>query len=135
MTGGPPTGPELTGEPGPAPERVRVTGPRSGRPRRVSAASQIDAQTQIGEIYMRTLIRGQLRLALGIAAALLGTVGLLPLLFWLAPGVRHASVLGVPVPWVVLGACIYPALVLLSWLYVRRAEANEQAFADLVQPK
>ena len=41
-------------------------------------------------------------------------------------------VLGVPLPWLLLGVVVYPFLVLLGWLYVRRAERNERDFADLV---
>ena len=58
-----------------APQRVRVTSPRAGRPRRTSIASEIDAQTELGEIYMRSLLRSQLRLALGIVLVLGCTVG------------------------------------------------------------
>lgn len=114
------------------PERVRVTGP----PRRLAArprAREIDAQTRVGAIYMRSLLREQLRLALRTLALLLLTVGSLPLVFHLAPGVAEVRLLGVPLPWLLLGVLVYPLLVLLGWLYVRQAEANERDFADLVE--
>ena len=114
------------------PVRVRVTGPRSAQPRRTSIASEIDAQSAVGEIYMRSLMRSQLRLALGIVLVLAASVGSLPLLFVLLPGFRHAAVLGVPVPWLVLGIGVYPVLIGLAWFYVRRAERNEAAFNDMV---
>jgi hypothetical protein len=41
-------------------------------------------------------------------------------------------VLGVPVPWLLLGVLFHPWLLGLGWVYVRRAEANERDFADLV---
>jgi hypothetical protein len=41
-------------------------------------------------------------------------------------------VAGVPLPWLLLGLVVYPLLVLLGWVYVRRAERNEQTFSDLV---
>ena len=122
--------------PRPAPsERVRVTGPRTRRPRRTSVASEIDAQTEVGEIYMRSLMRTQLRLALGTVLVLASTVGALPLLFATVPWLRTTRLLGVPLPWLVLGAGVYPLLLLLAWSYVRRAEANERSFHDMVGPR
>jgi hypothetical protein len=114
------------------PARVRVTGPRTGRPRRTSIASEIDAQSAIGETYMRSLMRSQLRLALGVVLMLAASVGSLPLLFELVPSVRRAHLLGVPVPWLVLGFGVYPVLLALARFYVRRAERNEAAFHDMV---
>jgi hypothetical protein len=118
------------------PERVRVTSPRAtgGRPGRRSVASEIDAQTQVGEIYVRSLIRSQLRLALGVVVVLAATLGLLPLLFDLVPWTRRAEVLGVPLPWLLLGGAVYPFLIALAWFYVRRAERNERSFHDLFGP-
>lgn len=118
-----------------ASRRVRVTGPPARRPRRTSVASEIDAQTEVGEIYMRSLMRTQLRLALGTVLVLAGTVGALPLLFATVPWLRTTRLLGVPLPWLVLGAGVYPLLLLLAWSYVRRAEANERSFHDMVGPR
>lgn len=115
-----------------APRRVRVTRPRTGRRRTTSVASEIDAQSQLGEVYMSSLMRSQLRLALTVVAALAGTVGVLPVVFEQFPGVRRADLLGVPVPWLLLGVVVYPFLVALAWVYVRLAERNEAAFRDLV---
>jgi hypothetical protein len=116
----------------PAPARVRVTGPRTGRPRSTSIASEIDAQSPVGEIYMRSLMRSQLRLALVVVLLLGLGVGSLPLLFELSPRLRRADLVGVPVPWLVLGFGVYPVLIGLAWFYVRRAERNEEAFRDMV---
>lgn len=117
------------------PRRVRVTSPRAsaGRVGRVSVASEIDAQTRLGEVYMRSLMRSQLRLALGVMGLLVATVGMLPVLFLLVPASRTFEVVGVPLPWLLLGFVVYPCLVGLGWLYVRRAERNEKAFTDLVE--
>jgi hypothetical protein len=115
------------------PARVRVTGPpRVAQPRRTSIASEIDAQSPVGEIYMRSLMRSQLKLALGVVLMLAVSVGSLPLVFELSPAVRHAHLLGVPVPWLVLGFGVYPVLIALGRFYVRRAERNEAAFNDMV---
>ena len=117
------------------PRRVRVTSPPAGRRRRTSVASEIDAQTELGEVYMRSLMRSQLRLALGVLLLLALTLGLLPLLFATVPWLQHARVLGIPVAWLLLGGLAYPWLLVLAAGYVRRAERNERAFHDLVRPR
>jgi uncharacterized membrane protein (DUF485 family) len=108
-----------------------VTGPAR---RRTPAArtTDIDDETRLGGMYMGSLLREQLRLALGLLTVLALTLGLLPLLFHLLPGLAGVHVLGVPVAWLLLGVLVYPALVLLGWVYVRRAERNERDFAELV---
>jgi hypothetical protein len=95
-------------------------------------SSEIDAQTELGEVYVRSLVRAQLRLALEVTLALALTVGALPVMFVVVPASRTVHVLGVPLPWLLLGLLVYPFLVGLGWLYVRRAERNESAFSDLV---
>jgi hypothetical protein len=95
--------------------------------------SEIDAQTELGEVYVRSLVRSQLRLALGVTAVLALTVGLLPVLFEVSQPLRRATVLGLPLPWLILGALVYPYFVLLARFYVARAERNERAFRDLVR--
>lgn len=114
-------------------QRVRVTAPVAGRPRRRSVASEIDAQTELGEVFMIALMRSQLRLAVATVVVLALTIGLLPMAF-LFPEVRRATLFGVPVPWAVLGVLVYPCLVLLAWRYVRRAERNERDFHNMVGP-
>ncbi|MET0998246.1 MAG: hypothetical protein ABWX73_05990 [Marmoricola sp.] len=118
------------------PSRVRVTSPWTDRPRlhpRPTAASEIDAQSEVGEIYVRTLLRAQLRLALSILVLLGLTIGMLPLVFTLVPGLTSRYVLGMPVSWGLLAFGCYPVLVLLGWRYQRRAELNERAFARVVE--
>ena len=117
------------------PRRVRVTSPRTAarRTRRVTAASEIDAQTRLGEIYMTSLLRAQLRLASLVIVAVGVFVTGLPLLFYLAPRLGRVMVLGMPLPWVLLAFAVYPFLLLLGWLYVRSAERNERDFADVVE--
>lgn len=113
------------------PERVRVTGP----PRRrtpVARTVDIDTETRLGGVYLGSLLREQLRLALRILAALALTVGSLPLVFHLAPGLADVHLLGVPLPWLLLGVAVYPFLLFLGWRFVRRAEQIERDFAELL---
>ena len=116
------------------PPRVRVTGPprRRADAVRSTGTREIDAETALGEVFMRSLLREQLLLAGRVLVALALTLGLLPLLFHLFPSLGDVRLGPVPLAWVLLGLLTYPWLVLLGWFYVRRSEANERDFADLV---
>ena len=117
----------------PAP-RVRVTGPPRRRANvvRPVGTREIDAETALGEVFMRSLLREQLFLALRVLGALGLTIGLLPLLFHLFPSLGDARVGQMPLAWLLLGVLAYPWLVALGWFYIRRAEDHERDFADLV---
>lgn len=93
----------------------------------------MEAGTRLGEVYLTSLLREQLRLAALSLAVLVCTVVSLPLLFWLAPGLAEARVLGVPITWLLLGVGVYPFLVLIGWRYVLAAERNEDRYAQLVE--
>lgn len=118
----------------PVPERVRVTSPRrvGGRQTR-TGASEIDAQTRLGELYMSSLLRSQGRLALSVLVALGVLVGGLPLLFTWAPALADVELLGMPLPWVLLGFAVYPVMFGLGWIYVRASERTERDFTDVVE--
>jgi hypothetical protein len=117
------------------PRRFRVVSPRTAaraathRPVR----REIDEQTIVGEVYMRSLVRLQLRLAIGICLIFAVLLGGLPILFTLEPALSDTRLVGVPVPWLLLGFVVYPVLVLTGWFYVRQAERNERDFSELVQ--
>jgi hypothetical protein len=116
------------------PPRVRVTGPPRRRAQGVRSAGtrEIDAETALGEVFMRSLLREQLFLALRVLAALAVTVGMLPLMFHLFPSLGDERVGQMPLAWLLLGVLTYPWLVLLGWFYIRRSEDHERDFADLV---
>jgi hypothetical protein len=116
--------------------RVRITHPRTDAVRRAPhrpPVREIDEQTQLGDVYMSTLIRSQRRLAFtvcaGIALLLVGTA----LVGAYSPGFDAFRVLGIPMPWLVLGLLIYPALIGLGWYTVRNAERTERDFLELVR--
>jgi uncharacterized BrkB/YihY/UPF0761 family membrane protein len=94
-------------------------------------AREIDEQTHLGEVYMRSLMRSQLRLAV-VALTIVGLfIAGLPLAFHVAPSFAEARVVGISVPWLLLGFAVYPIFVLIGWIYVRHAEHNEARFAEL----
>jgi hypothetical protein len=124
-------------QPDGTPRRVRVTNPRTSaaRARRVLPTAEIDRRSRLGELYVSTLLRAQLRLALGVLAVAVGALAGLPLLFLLVPGLADVALLGMPLSWVLLAFAAYPFLFLCGWSYVRRAERNESAFAAMVEPR
>lgn len=117
------------------PRRVRVTSPRTAgtraRPRPVT--SEIDARTRLGEVYVSSLLRTQLRLGLMVLVGAVGPVAALPVLFRAFPEVTNAEVLGMPLHWVVLAFAVYPLFFVAGLVYVARAERNEQAFTAMVR--
>ena len=115
----------------PPPQRVRVTGPPRRRAPQ-TRASDIDEQTQLGGVYLGSLLREQLSLALRIIGLLVLGVGSMPLIFHLAPGLADVHLVGLPLAWLLLGVVVYPVLLLLGWRYVVRAERNERDFAELL---
>lgn len=116
------------------PRRVTVTSPRmrTSRRSRQHLSNEIDAQSRLGQVYMTTLIRAQLRLGL-LVLAVVGVLLLgLPLVFWLMPELRSVRAVGIPLPWLLLGVFVHPALIGAAWFYVRQVERNEREFADMV---
>lgn len=120
---------------GPKPKRVVITGPRRDvrRAPRRSATDDIDQQTQLGAVYLRSLMRSQLRLGLATVALVVVPLAAMPLLFAVWPTLRVLQVGPLPLWWFVLGLLVYPAILAVAWWYARRANANEQQFADLVE--
>jgi len=118
-----------------APRRVRVTSPRTDatRTRTTSVASEIDAQTRLGEVYITSLMRSQLRLAVGVLLVLAVTLGALPLLFHLVPVIGRTELAGIPLPWLLLTVVASTEIITLGWLFVRQAERNEDNFSDLLE--
>lgn len=115
------------------PARVRVTGPPRRRHTPGARTGDIDEQTALGGVYVSSLVREQLALAVRVLGVLALTVGSLPLVFRLFPGLADIGVWGVPLPWLLLGVLVYPWLLFLGLRFVRRAERNERDFVLLLQ--
>lgn len=125
-----------TGSGADPPRRVTVTSPRTSAVRRPpgrSALRALDEQDRVGELLVRSLVRAQLLLALRLLAVLAVLLGGLPLVFAVAPATRDVQVLGLPLPWLVLGVLVYPAMVVGGTVYLRLAERNERDFTELVE--
>jgi hypothetical protein len=115
--------------------RVVVTGPRTRSAPRPThrGVFDLDEQTLVGEVYLRSLMRVQLRLAMSVCLSVLLIGGGLPLLFSLWPATRSYRVAGLELPWLTLGVLVYPALLAGGWAYVQAAERNERKFTALVE--
>jgi hypothetical protein len=94
---------------------------------------ELEEQTSVGEVLVRHLVRAQLRSALLIGGTTALVFAALPLVFWLLPEIGEITVLGIRVPWLVLGVLPYPVLVLVGYLSIRAAERNERDFTHLVE--
>jgi hypothetical protein len=116
------------------PKRVVVTNPRTkaARTQRPQVWQEIDEHTELGGVYVRTLMRTELRHGLIVSGLVGGALGLIPLVLWLAPGLRSLTLLGIELPWLILGVGVYPFVLLAAWWYVRRAERSEGEFTELV---
>jgi hypothetical protein len=96
-------------------------------------ATELSQQSQVGDALLRGLIRAQLGLALRLAAVVAVGLGGLPLLFAVAPEVAGTRLLGVSLPWLLLGVAAYPFLFGVGAAYVHLAERTEVEFTDLVE--
>ncbi len=116
----------------PRPPRVRVTGPPRHQ-RRTPPTHGLDAETPLGSLYVASLLRAQRAAAARALATLALTVGALPLVFFLWPALGRAHLLGVPLPWLLVGIATYPCLMLIGWRHLRRTERIERDFVDLLR--
>ena len=116
------------------PERVRVTAPRTAPASADSytVSRELDEQTEVGELFIGSLIRSQLRLALVVAGGFLLILLGVPVLLAFLPVIADLTLFTVPAPWILLGAGVYPLVIVCGALYERSAARNEKRFLDLV---
>jgi hypothetical protein len=116
------------------PGRQVVQAPQSGPPgsRALPDVSDLRAGDPYGDVLIAGLVRAQLGLTLSFLALTVAVIGSLPIVAALLPGVDRATIIGLPVPLLVLGVGIYPVLVALGWGYVHLAERLERRFAELL---
>lgn len=127
-----------SGAPQPAgePSRVRVTAPRAGTAAsaRSSAHAGVEAPTSdIRGVYVRSLIRSQLRLGLVMAVGFAAATALFVLAIAFAPVLDETFVAGVPLSWLLLGLGVYPLAITVGALYVRAAARNEARYRSLTE--
>jgi uncharacterized membrane protein (DUF485 family) len=114
---------------------VRITSSRrdAARARSRPVSRDLDEQTELGDVYLEGLMREQLRLSLAVLALTVLGLATLPVLIALVPATRSVDVLGIPLPWIVLGVLVYPAAWVLARWYTRQAERIESDFTEVVE--
>jgi hypothetical protein len=100
----------------------------------VIGLGDVQSDTPYGRLLVRSLTRAQLGLSLLCLALAVVVVASLPLLAALWPGARRITVAGLPLTLIVLGAGIYPVLMVIGWFYNHQASQLEARFIDLVDP-
>jgi hypothetical protein len=125
----------MDGDGGAPGRRTRVVLGEAATRRRTADRARADLaeQTPVGEALVKGLVRAQLALALRMALVVVTGLGALPLLFAVAPTVGAVKVLGVELPWLLLGVLSFPFLLAVGWAYVRWAERNEQDFIAVIR--
>jgi hypothetical protein len=113
-------------------ERIVLAKRRSSR-RVVRTLAELEDQTDVGELLVRQLVRVQLILAIRLMLLTVVVLGSIPLMFLLAPSLGTISVLGLWLPWLLLGFGVYPFFVAVAWSYNRSADHNEQEFTETVE--
>lgn len=137
-----------------SPQRVRVTAPGSradpsamdtqggapsgtpvsnGPDDRLLGAGRAAAPSQVAEVYVRSLIRSQLRLALVVASGFLISLAAFAITLRLIPELETVRWFGVPVAWLLLAFGVYPMIGLSAWLFVRAAARNESRYLALAE--
>jgi hypothetical protein len=109
--------------------RVRVTAPRTGSRGVAPTPGPGDPST----VYVRSLIRSQLRVALLAAASFAVVLAGITALLALVPEVRAITLGGIPIAWIVLGAGVYPIVLAIGALVVRATDRNERRYRSLVE--
>lgn len=117
---------------------MRVTAPQSVAriaPKRPYHSPEAAEDSDVGQVFVRSLIRSQLRLAVVVASGFLLVLAAYGSMVALVPELAQMRILEVPVNWIILGAALYPVIGLSAWLYNRSAARNEARYRDLVEDK
>ncbi|WP_439255481.1 hypothetical protein [Microbacterium sp. A94] len=126
-------------QPASTPARVRVTAPSTGvagaTTRPLPHLGLLGPTSDIAGVYVRSLIRSQLRLAVVFAVGFVVATTLFVLAIVLVPGLDSSYLFGVPVSWLLLGVGIYPLTLTVAGLYVRVASRNEARYRSLTEPE
>ncbi len=114
--------------------RIRVVAPQSAA-RPAPEHREGAEHSEVGQLFVRSLIRSQLRLSLVVAVGFLVILGAFPALLAFVPGLSGTTIAGIPFDWLLLGFGLYPVTALSAWLYIRAANRNESRYRDLAESR
>ena len=78
------------------------------------------------EAFLQRLMKGQLRLSVGCAAAFLIALLGLPLANYFFPEIMARRIFGFTLTWFILGVLFFPYVWLIAWIFIRHSIALEQ---------
>lgn len=102
------------------------------QPPYAATADDFGAPSRLGDLYLRSLMRTQLRLGLSVVGVLVVLLAGIPLACATVPALRDASAGGIPVPWLLVAVAPHPVFLVLGILNTRQAETNERDFVSLM---
>jgi hypothetical protein len=134
----PPVDPILIPEPPPEPpvkirrQKVVLADPRIAAST-LRARVELEEQTSWGELLIKDLVKAQLRTGLLLALLVIVVLGSVPVTFYFVPSFGRLSIIGVPLPWLILGILPFPLLFGIGLWYNRLAEQHERDFVDMIE--
>ncbi|HUG85942.1 MAG TPA: hypothetical protein VMM13_15375, partial [Euzebya sp.] len=99
------------------------------------SALELSTPSLISDVLLKALVRAQVRLAVGTALVVAAVIAALPIAFALFPSIARTRVLGIPLPWLILGPTVFPLFLAAGWLYERRAHRIEAEFEQLLESR
>jgi hypothetical protein len=113
-------------------QRVVLADPRVAA-NTLRARVELEEQTSWGELLIKDLVKEQLRTGLLLGLLVVVLLGSLPAVFYFLPDFARLTVVGLPVPWLILGVLPFPLLFGVGLWYNRLAERHERAFVDMIE--
>jgi hypothetical protein len=98
----------------------------------LTAREEVRQDTAHGGLYLRRLRRAQLGISLLALVVFGGLLGALPLVILLVERLRDVDVFGVPAAVGLVVVPPYVLLVVLGWVYERRANGLDADFRELL---
>lgn len=115
----------------PAPVRVRVSAAPVVSPVTRGIALPGAPVREAGAVFDRSLVRSQLRLALGCLVGFLLVAGAFTAGVFAVAGLDDPVVLGVPLSWLLQAYGYYPLILFFAVVFARGAGRNERRYREL----
>ena len=114
-------------------QRVVLAEPRRRSSSSMRARVELAEQTSWGKLLVKDLVKVQLRAGSLLFGLVVVVLGALPLLFHHVPEVTTWRVVGLPLPWILLGIVPFPLLFGVGLWYNRLAERHERDFVAMIE--